>query len=386
MRWTAAAGIGLMAWLLSGAGSAADKPLPQPKPAAPAPQRQAVAAQPAASEPAPRLSAHLREVVDSVLKRSVAPRFAVAADDDLDADLRAAAEAMQAEHLPRVRALMERWFHEELGQEPLRSAVNRLQARVANEFALWGRDSTGPAQDAALAQALQRPGMCNPGSRHETSELVRRLRHLRDLPPEVRAPAVQAERELLARWGRPRQVSDVEPLPAEEKLLQLRTTGQAPPNALPPVLAFFYLGDAKDRQRDPVQADAPARCALHQWAGAGPAQFRAAMALQAPDVIGMDRRHAAELDDDAYPRAAGYFLARGLVTVQAEVNASGRLVRAQVVKRRLKVPGIRDARPFALEGTMDLATLAKARETDWFVSAPAQGVRTVERDFLWVPQ
>jgi len=381
MRWKAMAGAGLTAVLMTAQAGAADKPPTQPV------GKATPAAEPAQPASGRRLSEHLRDVVAKEFKRFVAPHFAVTADGPLDAELRAAAEAMRDEHLPRVRVLMERWFGEELGEEPLRDAVTRLQARVANEFALWGRDSTGPAYDAALAQALQTPGLCNPGVKHDISELVRRLNYLRDLPPDVRRQAVQAERELLARWGQPRQVSDAEALPAEDLLLQLRASDQAPQKAVVPALAFYYLGDVDDRRRDPLRADGPARCAMHQWAGASAAQFRAALALQAPEfVIGQDRRQAAALNDDGYPRAASYFAVKGSVTVQAEVNANGRLVRAKVIKRALKVPGIREARPFTLEGAMDVATLARAKETDWLVSAPAQGTRTVEREFLWNPR
>jgi hypothetical protein len=282
--------------------------------------------------------------MNRVLKNNVAPRFTVLASDDLDARTRTAAEAMQAEYLPRVRALMERWFLEELAQPHPQRAFARMLARLANEFALWGRDSLGPEQDAVLAQALQQPG----------------------LPAEMREAAVQAEALLLARWGQPRPVSDAEPLAAEEALLQLRATGQAPATPLPPVLAFFYLGDQDDNRRDPFVADPAARCAMHQWAGANPAQFRAAMAMQAADFVWQERRKAAAktADDAPYPSLSSFFGTRGVVTVQADVNAEGRVVRAKVIKRDVEVPGIRGVRPFAHEGALELATLAKAREVD----------------------
>jgi hypothetical protein len=315
----------------------------------------------------------------------VTPRFTVLADDELDTDTRAAAQAMQAEHLPRVRALMDRWMLVELQQPNPQRAFVRVLARLANEFALWGRDSTGPAQDAALAQALQISGMCRmPGKK--PSELVMRLARLRGLPAEVRQQAIQAERELLARWGLPRQVDEAEPLAAAELLLQLRATGQQPKKPLPPVLAYYYLGDTDATRSDAELASPWTRCALHQWAGANPAQFRAAMAMQAADLFWVDRRKAAQRtdDDDPYPTMSNYFGTRGIVTVQAEVNAEGRVVRVKVVKRAVEVPGIRDARPFAHEGTLDLASLAKARELDWSAAAAAQGgVKTVEREIGW---
>ncbi|MFG6441945.1 hypothetical protein [Roseateles sp. LKC17W] len=400
MRMKTAAAVGMAAWLCCLApAQAADKPAagaravlkPAAKPAArpaakPVANEVAAAAAPASAvPPAPTLPDWAPAEMNRVLKNNVAPRFTVLASDELDARTRAAAEAMQAEHLPRVRALMERWFLEELAQPHPQRAFARMLARLANEFALWGRDSLGPEQDAVLAQMLQQPGMCRPVGPN-ASELVMRLARLRGLPAEMREAAVQAEALLLARWGQPRQVSDAEPLAAEEALLQLRATGQAPATPLPPVLAFFYLGDQDNFRRDPFIADPPSRCAMHQWAGASPAQFRAAMALQAADFVWQERRKAAAKtsDDDPYPSLSTFFGARGVFTVQADVNAEGRVVRARIIKRDVEVPGIRGVRPFAHEGTLELATLAKAREVDWSATATKHGsLKAVEREFHW---
>jgi len=393
MRWKAAARLSLVASLFcAGLAAAADKvpakPVARPtakvapKPAAAVPAPPAAAA----SAPAPATAVPEGAVTElnRVFKNSVTPRFAVRADDRLDPDMRAAAEAMQAQHLPRVRALMDRWMLEELQQPDPSRAFKRMLARLSNEFAIWGRDSTGPAQDAALAQALQMPGMCRPVGAY-ASELVLRLGRLRGLPPEVRQQAVQAERELLARWGQPRQVSDADPLAAEETLLQLRATGQAPKKPLPPLLAYYYLGEVDDNRRDPLLMESTTRCALHHWAGADPAQFRAAMAMDAADVAMLKRSDAGRpmADDNPYPSLASYFGVQGVVTLDGEVNADGRLVRPRIGKRDLSVPGIRDARPFAFEGALDLATLAKAGGMDWSVWAPKQGVKKVRREFDW---
>jgi outer membrane biosynthesis protein TonB len=387
MRRTTAAGLGLvMAMACAGPAAAADKKPPAPRQPKPPPAAKAPAPVPvaAAAAPTPTLDADHRSFLDKAFKSYVAPRFTVLASDVLDDDTRAAAEAMQAEHLPRVRALMEQWTLEEMQQPHPQRALHRTMARLANEFALWGRDSTGPAQDAALAQALQVSGMCRPvGPR--ASELVMRLARLRVLPPDVRRAAVQAERELLARWGRPRPVDDSEPLPAEDALLRLRATGQPPATPLPPVLAQLYLGDDDATRQDPLVADPMVRCALHQWAGATPAQFRAAMAMQAADVVWANRREAAGRteDDDPYPRLATQFGIRGLVTLHAELNPQGQLLRVRVAKRDIKVPGVRGARPFAHEGVLDLATIAKAQAMDWSAFAPKEGLRKVEREFQW---
>jgi hypothetical protein len=395
MNVKAAAALGMAAWLscaglavaaekapVRPAAKAATKVPPKPAVAVPAP----VAA--SAPAPAPVLPDWAAAELNRVAKNNVAPRFTVLASDQLDTETRAAAEAMQAEHLLRVRALMERWLIEERGQPNPDRAFPRMLARLANEFAIWGRDSTGAAQDAALAQALQMPGMCRPVGPN-ASELVMRLGRLRGLPLDVRQAAVKAEAELLARWGQTRQVNDAEPVAAEEALLQMRATGQAPKSPLlplPPVRAYFYLGDDEDHRRDPELADPPARCAMHQWAGANPAQFRAAMALQAADFFWQDRRKAAGRtnDDDPYPGLSTFFGARGVITVVADVNAEGRVVRVKVVKRDVEVPGIRGVRPFAHEGTLELATLAKAREEDWSAAAAKQGgLKAVQREFQW---
>ncbi len=307
MQMKTAAAAGMAAWLcwLAPALAADKAPVkPAAKPAAsmaakapkapPAAASATALAPPAAASAAapPSLPDWGAAELNRVLKNNVAPRFTVLETDELDDQTRAAAQAMQAQHVPRVRALMERWFVEELGQPNPQRAFARMLARLANEFAIWGRDSTGPDQDEALAQALKMPGLCRPAGPN-ASELVTRLAWLRGLPDGARRAAVQAEAALLARWGQPRPVSDAEPLAAEDALLQLRATGQAPKTPLPPVLAFFYLGDRDGNRRDPFVADPPSRCAMHQWAGASPAQFRAAMAMQAADFFWQDRRKAA---------------------------------------------------------------------------------------------
>jgi hypothetical protein len=367
------------------AGAAAKTPA---KPPTKPPVKQAappVAAAPApAAASAPVISEAAAAEINHAFKTYVVPRFAVLPDSELEPEVRTAALAMQAEHLPRARALMERWLLEELQQPNPQRAFPRMLARLANEFALWGRDSTGADQDAALAQALQIPGMCRPAGA-KSSELVMRLSRLRGLPAEMRQAAVKAEAELLGRWGSKRSVSEAEPLAAEEALLRLRATGQASKTPLPPVLAFYYLGEQDDTRRDPELAEPAVRCAIHQWAGAEPAQFRAAMAMQAADLFWADRRKAAAAgsDDDPYPKLPSYFGIRGVVTVAADVNSEGRVVRAKVVKREVEVPGIRDARPYAHEGVLELASLAKARELDWSAAAPKQGLKTVEREIAW---
>lgn len=390
MRRTSLAGIGLamlLAW--AGPAAAAEKPKRPGSPAKAAPAMPAASAAASAPAPsgaasAPALEEDRQRYLNQFFKTYIAPRFTVEPDSRFDDEMRAAAEAMQAEHLPRVKALLEAWLLEELKQPQPNRAFARMQARLANELAIWGRDTTGPAQDAALAQALQRSGVCRPvGSK--LGDLVVRLALLRDLPPDVRREALQAERQLLARWGQPRQVDETPPLDAEEQLLRVRALGLPPKKPVPPVLAHVYLGDVDDTRRDPLLAGVDARCAMHQWAGANVAQFRAALAAQAPDLFWQSRVDAVAptADDNPFPRMPNYFSATGLVTVQADVNAQGRLVRLSVVKRELQVPGLRDVRPFAFEGMFDLATLAKARSMDWAAAAPKEGVKTVQREFVW---
>jgi len=388
MRRTSLAGIGLamlLAW--AGPAAAAEKPKRPGGPAKPAPVMPAASASapiPSEAASAPALDEDFQRYLNQFFKTYIAPRFTVEPDDRFDDEMRAAAEAMQAEHLPRVKALLEAWLLEELKQPQPKRAFMRMQARVANELAIWGRDTTGPAYDAALAQALQRSGVCRPvGSK--LGDLVARLALLRDLPADVRREALQAERQLLARWGQPRQVDETPALDAEEQVLRVRALGLPPKKPMPPVLAHAYLGDVDDTRRDPLLAGVDLRCAMHQWAGASVAQFRAAMASQAPDLFWQSRVDAVAptAEDNPFPRMLNYFSARGLVTVQADVNAQGRPVRLWVVKRELQVPGLRDVRPFAFEGMFDLATLAKARSMDWSAAAPKEGVKTVQREFEW---
>ena len=97
------------------------------------------------------------------------------------------------------------------------------------------------------------------------------------------------------------------------------------------------------------------------------------------------RREAASRteDDGPYPRLARYLGIRGQITIEADINPQGQVVRAKVTRRDVEVPGVRNARPFAHEGVLDLATIAKAKELDWSAAAPTQGLRTVQREFAW---
>ncbi len=357
-----------------------------------APVAAVVTAPTPASTPAPKpplagvapIPEAVRADLPKIFKNLVQPRFTVLADDELDPETRALAEAAAAEHLLRVRALMDLWLSEEWAQPQPYQVLTRLVARLANEFAIWGRDSTGAAQDEALAQALQVSGLCRPAGGH-ASEWVMRLSRLRVLPPETRRAAVQAERALLARWGTPREVSDAQALPAEQMLVALRATGRKPTPPLPPVLAYWFLGDDAATQLDPLLTEPALRCALHQWAGASPAQFRAATAMPASDFIWMPRAAAAgpAADDNPYPALGQHFGVQGRVTVEAELDSAGRLLRVNVTQRHFSVPGLRGARAFAFEAAMEAATLAMARGMTWPLDPAAQGARTVSREFNW---
>lgn len=357
--------------------------LAQPAPRAEGPPSDR-AASPSRDKASQGLSDEARSELNWLFKTYVVPRFAVRADDWIDGTLRSAAESMRDEHLPRVQALMERWTLEELKEPHPERAIRRATARLIHEFGLWGRDSDGPAYDEAMAQVLQLSGMCRPAGK-QPSDLVRRLFRWRQLPEASRQEIMNAERRLLARWGQARQVDATEPLPAEESLLRLRMTGETPARPLPAAVAYFLLGEDGDTRLDPVNVDPAIRCAIHQWAGASPAQFRAAMALQAADFHGTSRLNAAapDRDDDPYPRMAAFYGIRGLVTVQAELNAQGKPVTLRVVQRDIKVPGVRGVRPFAHEGMMDLASLAKARSMDWSSRAQKEGQKSPTIDFQW---
>lgn len=150
MRMKTAAAVGMAAWLCCLAPALAADKAPAKAAVRPATKLQsanAVAPRPpvAASAPTvPVITADLRGEMNRVFKAYVTPRFTVQDGDELDPETRAAAHDMQAEHLPRVQALMERWLTEELQLVPSeRSALRRMQARLTNEFALWGRDSVG---------------------------------------------------------------------------------------------------------------------------------------------------------------------------------------------------------------------------------------------------
>ena len=80
-----------------------------------------------------------------------------------------------------------------------------------------------------------------------------------------------------------------------------------------------------------------------------------------------------------YPRVANFFRVEGSTTVLSELDAQGRLLAAQVVDRKIQVPGVRDNPPVAFEGVFDAATLDYAKRRS-YVGTTATKVRT---ELVW---
>ncbi len=344
--------------------------------------------------------------IDRFVTLNVVPHLRIhAAHDELT---KQAALAMVTEHLPRVRALMAAWWQQELAAEQPQLAADRTIARLYNEFALWSLDSTGPAHDALVLQALQSETACHPLAEPVT-EFDQRLTRLRSLPPEALTQALGHERALLARWGQPRQLQAAKPLPVAAWLEKVRKGDTAGLLPLPGTLRA-YGPDARPGQRkEASRARALDRCLLNHWAlrselarpelqadaaarALALARFREGVAIQLPELLWTSREAAGTplKSDDGYPELPKRFGVEGTVTLVVELDGKGNLLNAQVHDRQLRVPGIpADVRPAAFEALLDEASLAKAKAMTY--RAPVgdklkDGVMRATQPFVWALQ
>ena len=341
--------------------------------------------------------------IDRFVSQNVVPHLRVHAEHD--AVTKQAAVAMVTEHLPRVRALMQAWWQEELKAEAPQLAADRVIARLYNEFAVWSLDSDGPAHDALVLKALQNETACHPLAEPVT-ELDQRLSRLRSLPPEALQQALAHERALLARWGQPRQAIAASAFPVAQWLERVRKGDTAGLLPLPSTLRA-YGPDARPGQRREVsRARSLDRCLLNHWAlrselnradaptdaaaqAKALARFREGVFIQLPELLWMSRESAGTplKSEDGYPELPKRFGVMGSVTLIVEIDAKGNLLDAQVYERQLKVPGIpAGVRPAAFEGLLDEASLVRARAQTY--KAPAAdklqgGVMRATQSFLW---
>lgn len=314
----------------------------------------------------------------------------------LDPDLRASAAALTAEHLKRLRALIPTWIAEEraAAKNPTLSSAALaapLFARLINEMAFDAIDSAGPEHDRLLRQAVLSPEACR---YWVGTAFARRLSMIQAAPAEIRPALLSAEATLLSRWGRPRP--DLPPRPAKAQLdaaehaVTLLRQG-LPTSALP--MTPFLAGRAFHPDRKPDTPDYWQKCARNQWwlrsqladGKTDPVQaltlFRYAMLAPADEFVPKDYRSGppptGELAMKQYPRAAEYFNVQGTTTVRVALDGKGTLLSATVIDRKIRVAGVRNARPLAFETVFDQASLDSSKERTYPTGPAAAQFETV---------
>lgn len=312
----------------------------------------------------------------------------------LDPALRAVSAQMAQEQVTRVRGLLRTWArHEAATLAPAqrgRELTMRMLARYVNEMALWQLDTAGDAYDRQMLKALLQPGLCAAQAGHPA--FAQTMIAIQHFPASERPLALDAQRELLARWGQRRSSVPDRPIPsvlerAEQAVRSLAGSDRpAAEPPLPPVLAWVMLSTPPRRMSEDT------RCGLsHWWLQREQARTRLDVAellrglrySSLPEPLERFRRDSdgAGASASDYPAVAARFGIEGKVQMSGMVrsNAPG-LEQPQVVSRQIVVPGIHDARPVVFETVFDTASLARARTVESKAGAPGQKVAI---EFVW---
>jgi hypothetical protein len=321
----------------------------------------------------------------AALEKELARPFLLPREMKLDPALRAEAEAIATAHMQRVAQLLPAWLAEEkraqapfdeLGPGHLFSAVF---ARLLNEFALWHLD-TGDAdyEQATLDVLKESPQTCRIEGEARIYDYAFRIQRLQAMPAARHKAMLAAERELLARWGKPRAAPPPwpHPLPQDAAVAALAgiRSGASRPLPLIPMLASNLL--AKEENYGTFAFDG--RCALQQWwlrvsltQGVAPAAALSAFrygTLMTATARFDDMYEAATYNPPAdgtnqpppYPGLARRFEVEGSTTLVRKLDAAGKPVEASVVSRDLTVRGIRGVRPVAFEDAFDAVSVQYA--------------------------
>jgi hypothetical protein len=216
-------------------------------------------------------------------------------------------------------------------------------------------------------------------------------------PLAARPALLAAERELLSRWGSPRQGLPARPSAAElegadQAIARLRAGLPISAEPMTPFLAAKVFG----RNRKPGRSDRWQQCAKSQWWLAsqlanGKTDPTAALTLFRYSTM-LDVRELAPAAYVAsagavkpaegqltYPPEATFFQVEGTTTIQADKDADGKLLKASVVARKIKVPGVRDNQPLAFETLFDAASLDFARKRSY----PADKDASLKFELVW---
>jgi hypothetical protein len=144
-------------------------------------------------------------------------------------------------------------------------------------------------------------------------------------------------------------------------------------------MSAFLAAQVFAREHKPTQLDVWGQCAKSQWWLASQLDhgntdrtqavtlYRYSRMLDAQAFVPADvaQKLAAKLasgDKSGYSPVATYFQVEGVTAIEVEIDDQGKFIRAEVVSRKLKVPGVRDNPPIAFETLLDAAALDYAEK------------------------
>jgi hypothetical protein len=309
------------------------------------------------------------------LHRNLARSFVLDKKLPLDAELRAAAGEISAQHLARMDQLLPVWVAEArqqlTGEDKTRkySLYFAVWARVLNELALWQIEPGDADYERATLEVLKSSAqVCPKEGDSRFSDFSSRILRIQAMPVAQRAAALATERQLLAQWGQARGTVPPwpDPLPQDAAMALIkRGRDDVQRLALPPVVASELLGE----QKDYAAMGRATQCRLQKWwlqeslrEGATPASalnaFRYGTLISASfRLAGMfspdpdDKADAAR--GPVYPPLANHFAVTGTTTVSAQLNADGTARQATIALRKVEVPGIQGVRALAFEDIFD---------------------------------
>jgi hypothetical protein len=325
------------------------------------------------------------ELLEGLHTGSIEP-YTVSGDLAVDPSLREAATTLFKQHHRRMRVLMDQWAEEERRIDPqlsLRALELRLVNRFYTEFAWWQLDSAGQEADLLEQTLAMSPSACQPDTSAKSfvDDLVYQWSRL---PPQQRDVALQAQAQVLRRWGTNRNgVAPVAAASIDERAWRaidaLVRDRKAPALPLTPTLAWQTLGAQAPEE---LRRNTLALCALRQWnlaleqhetGGPLPSE-RWSAHRQARMRSAMDWfTHLADQPkaSSGYPAVAQRLEVEGAVTLEVELDTQGLFSKATVVRRRLTVPGVRDQRPIAHETLFDDLSIERARTANSSTPAAA---------------
>lgn len=294
--------------------------------------------------------------------------FTAPADLPLQPAMRQEAQRIGQAHVEQMRTWVAGWPAQIRAALPAGAVLSRahldqaMWSRFYNEITAWRLAAGAPGSGTVVAQADTLPMHACRDLTHlgPWSEL---LVLAQALPPERRAQAMQAELQVLQRWGRWPAPPPIPPVSLDD---QTRSLFADPPEKSPPMAPALaaVLFTTQPAPLSPRQ-----RCLARQW------RLQAALAAGLPkDAVWAAFVYASSPKADAwsaapagtaadegdYPTLARRFVVVGTVLVEVQVDAQGRILGSRIANRSLTAMEQAGVRPLAFETLLDEASLKRA--------------------------